>query len=104
MQALKAALKLHGTSGERILVSFKQVQFLFTYSGINLDSFLTLGENDYVQLTTALTFTSAELTDCIEFSVIKDSFAIEFTEQFTISASFGPFAANATISILNDGM
>ena len=76
-------------------------QFLFE-KGVSLFYF-TLDENDYVQLTRALSFTSAAPTDCIEFLVVRDIDAIELTEDFTISASLGSFNATARIVILNDG-
>lgn len=58
----------------------------------------TLGERDYIQITTALSFTNAVLTGCIEFLIVNDSNPIEFTEQFTITAS----STTATITILNN--
>lgn len=62
-----------------------------------------LDEHDFVQITTSLFFTSATPTDCIEFLIVGDSNFIEPVENFTISASIGPFNASARILILNDG-
>ena len=75
--------------------------------------FFTLGEDDYVPITTELSFTfpflsltdGTELTECIEFVVLEDSNPLESTEQFTINATtdFLGLSASATIVILNNG-
>lgn len=69
----------------------------------NNDFMYCIGEDDYNQSTTFLTFTSAESTDRIEFSIVNDTNVFELAEEFTITTSRGLFFASARIAILNNG-
>ena len=62
---------------------------------------LILSPDDYVQITTVLTFTTGEQTDCISFHITNNDVA-ESPKSFTINVGS---AAMTTITILDrDGM
>lgn len=59
---------------------------------------LTLEVQDYTQITTSLTFTSADLKDCVQFNLVDD-FAQENVESFTVNITSGGGSAASTINI-----
>lgn len=60
------------------------------------------GVADYSQVTSSLSFTANDLTDCIMFNVVDDTLT-EPTESFTISAlQNNILLASATVSIVDN--
>lgn len=71
------------------------------HSVFNFTVIIHAGTADYVQITTALTLTSASPTGCIQFDVVDDTIP-ETVEILRISASSGTSTATAIIVIISD--